>query len=164
MLEITPPRLYVNGFPKSGLHLSTQMVNCLFEPVSTENNWYGTNAWTLSRHSLDQAVDKFSEIKPRHFLKGHAGYMSELDELCDVLRVAMLLIYRDLRDVVVSQTYHILSENENLHHGGLAAPASRRGLRRDLRFGQRRETLFRDGADEIALRHVITRADLCFVR
>ena len=118
MLEITPPKLYVNGFPKSGLHLSTQMVNCLFEPVSTENNWYGTNAWTLSKYSLDKAVDKFSEIEPRHFLKGHTGYMSELDELCNVLRVAMLLIYRDLRDVVVSQTYHILSESVDLNHFG----------------------------------------------
>ena len=115
---LIPPKLYVNGFPKSGLHLATQMVACLFAPVDTENNWYGTNPWTLTKYHLEEAVDKFSEIQSGQYRKGHIGYQAEIDELLNVLNVAMVLVYRDLRDVVVSQTYHILDDTNKLKHPG----------------------------------------------
>ena len=114
MVDIQPPKLYVNGFPKSGLHLAIQMVSCLFEPVKPKSNWFGTNPWTIVRYDLDSVIDEFTAIKSQHYLKGHTGYMSEIDQLFEALRLAMLFVYRDLRDVVVSQTHHILSDDCSL--------------------------------------------------
>ena len=111
MVDIQPPKLYLNGFPKSGLHLAQQMVYRMFDPVNPEDNWYGTNPWTVLKFDLDKAIDKVSAITPGHYLKGHMGYMAELNELFNLLQVVMLFIYRDLRDVAVSQTYHIMNDD-----------------------------------------------------
>ena len=91
----------------------------LYEWADSENVWYATNAWTIARHSLDKAVDKMESIKPRHMLMGHTGYLPEIHQLFDALQIAMLMVYRDLRDVAVSQTYHILDDkNGTLNHPG----------------------------------------------
>ena len=111
MINLQPPKLYINGFPKSGLHLAQQMIYRMFDPVNPDDNWYGTNPWTVLKFDLDKAIDKISTITPGHYLKGHMGYMPELDELFTLLDVAMVFIYRDLRDVAVSQTYHIMTDD-----------------------------------------------------
>ena len=125
-MRIEPPPLYVNGFPKAGLHLAIRMAIPLYEWADKENIWYATNAWTTARHSLDKAVDKLESIKPGQMLMGHTGYLPELHQLFDVLRIAMLLVYRDLRDVAVSQTYHILDDK-----GGILSHAGRDDYSRD---------------------------------
>lgn len=110
MDNIIPPRLYVNGFPKSGLHLAMRMTLPLFQQAREETVWFGTNAWTTERHNLDNAVDYFEEIEPGELLMGHTGYMPELKDLFNTFHILMLLVYRDLRDVAISQTYHILDD------------------------------------------------------
>jgi hypothetical protein len=109
------PRLYVNGFPKAGLHLAELMVSTLFKPANPGHNWYGTNAWTAETLRLDKAV-VMAIVKPGHYLKGHSGWSAELNKMMVGLQVGMVFVYRDLRDVVVSQAYHILSKNPNLIH------------------------------------------------
>ena len=119
MVDIQPPKLYLNGLPKSGIHLAQQMVACLFKQVKPENNWFGTNPWTIERYELDKVIDEFTAIRSQHYLKGHTGYMTEIDRLFETLHLAMLFVYRDLRDVVVSQTYHILNDDKDkyIHMG-----------------------------------------------
>ena len=115
---ITPPKLYVNGFPKSGLHLAIRMTLPLFE-VANETIWFSTNPWTTGRGNIDKVVDKFSEIQSGTLLMGHTGYLRTLEKLFHGLQIYMMFVYRDLRDVAVSQTYHILDDqNGNLHHPG----------------------------------------------
>lgn len=115
--NIQPPRLYVNGFPKAGLHLAVRMALPLFSSgANGDTVWFGTNAWTVRRDNLDLAVDKLESIRDGQYLIGHSGYLPELEQLFDALRYVVLLVYRDLRDVVVSQTYHILSDNPDLNH------------------------------------------------
>lgn len=118
-VNLTPPKLYLNGFPKSGLHLATQMASALLEPVSRDDNWYGTNAWVTERYDLDVAAYAFGAIAPGKYLKGHMGYLPSLRDLLRGLGVGMVFLYRDLRDVVVSQAYHIQrADGENLFHRG----------------------------------------------
>ena len=120
MLDLVPPKLYVNGFPKSGTHLAVRMALPLFPIRAVEETaWFGTNAWTVHRNKLDEAVDKFEQIRPATYLMGHTGHMPELAQLFDALKIAMLFVYRDLRDVLVSQAYHVMDDMDGkLKHPG----------------------------------------------
>ena len=119
MLDLKPPKLYINGFPKSGLHLAERMTRPLFEPYNKDWVWYGTNPWTLEHLALEKCVDIFTAVNDGEYVKGHTGYMAEIDQLLDALQFIMVLVYRDLRDVVVSQAYHIMDDMDGaLNHPG----------------------------------------------
>ena len=109
------PRLYINGFPKAGLHLAELMVNTTWKPVNKKYNWYGTSAWHTEARNLETAP-KLAVIQNGQYLKGHANYNEYLCEMLIGLEIGMVFVYRDLRDVAVSQAYHILSKNEELLH------------------------------------------------
>ena len=104
-----PPKMYLCGFPKSGLHAADRMAMGLFEEVKPGNNWYGTNAWGIDKHYLKDAAHKLGGVKRGHFIKGHTGYLKSLEALLVGLGIGLVFIYRDLRDVVVSQVHHILN-------------------------------------------------------
>jgi len=113
-LKIELPRLYVDGFPKSGLHLAELMVASLYHP-NPRKVWFGTNAWTTEKNNMDKLA-ALATIDKGHYMKGHSGYDAEFDRMLTGLQIGMVFIYRDLRDVVVSQAYHILSSDEHLKH------------------------------------------------
>jgi len=108
------PPLYLNGFPKSGLHMADLMASALYAPFMTKN-WLGTNAWTNMKLNMNR-LSILSLLKPGQYIKGHSGHTEELERMLTGLGFCVVLIYRDLRDVVVSQAYHILSDDENLKH------------------------------------------------
>jgi hypothetical protein len=112
MLEL--PRLYVNGFPKSGLHLAELLVSALYTPAY-QKTWFGTNAWTVRKMNMER-LDVLATIHKGEYMKGHSGYSEEMERMLIGLQIGMVFIYRDLRDVVVSQAYHILSDDEDLKH------------------------------------------------
>jgi len=112
---IARPRMYISGFPKSGLHLAQNMVSVMFEQWSCGKlkGWFGTNAWTTERHYLEQIGMALASIENGQYAKGHTGYLTSIDLLLQALGIGLVFVYRDLRDVVVSQMYHILSEDDD---------------------------------------------------
>lgn len=112
------PKLYINGFPKSGLHLADRMALGMLAPLDDKKNWYGTNAWSMQRHNLEKAAVYFGALRPGQFIKGHSGYLKSLEALLVGMGVGIVCVYRDLRDVVVSQYYHVISDNIDLMHPG----------------------------------------------
>jgi len=112
---VQPPKLYLCGFPKAGLHLADRMAVAMLAPWNAERNWYGTNAWTTERHNLGNAALVLGSVKRGEYLKGHLGYLRSLERLMRILGIAVVFVYRDLRDVVVSQAYHILSDSDQLN-------------------------------------------------
>ena len=112
MLDL--PRLYVNGFPKSGLHLAELLVAGLYKPAY-QGTWFGTNAWAVRKINMDRLAI-LATIGKGEYMKGHSGYSKEFEEMLLGLQVGMVFIYRDLRDVAVSQAYHIQSDDNYLHH------------------------------------------------
>ena len=116
---------YLNGFPKSGLH----WVALMLEPVATlmpaSNGllslpWSGMfrgNSWTTERMPLERWAYIVGLLQPGHSLYAHCGYSEEVSEYLRLLGVAHIFIYRDPRDVVVSQAYHVLADDDdNFHH------------------------------------------------
>ena len=122
------PKLYLCGFPKSGIHLANRMCFGLYEQFDSSKNWIGTNAWTVKRANLELLAKNFIYLKPGQFLKGHIGHLDAIELMFMTLDIGVVFIYRDLRDVVVSQMFHVLSneigedgKTERFQHKGKAA-------------------------------------------
>ena len=116
------PRVYICGFPKSGLHLAELMGYAVAGPVEPKN-WLGSfdgNAWTTEWVNLDRYIERVKEHPPGTMLKGHSGYTPDIEKAFFENGTAVAFVYRDLRDVAVSQAYHVLSDKDSRVHPGKA--------------------------------------------
>ena len=114
------PRVYLNGFPKSGLHRVLLLARCYCEPAIDGRAWAGTfagNAWTTTWQPDEAIYSKLAQLKDGTFLRGHCGYRADIDDFLYRMGAGCVFVYRDLRDVLVSQAYHWRSaDRENLSH------------------------------------------------
>ena len=112
------PRAYLNGFPKSGLHLLEQMVGLMLgrSDVGTGGSqWIGTykwHSWTMIWQDVGRMLWRLSCQERGTYLMGHAGYHDDIRRMLDYGNILHILIYRDLRDVAVSQAHHIFDEDQ----------------------------------------------------
>ena len=124
--QIFNTKWIANGFPKSGTHLLTMLINPLAPlegPTSAgyfDQPWAGTfkdNSWTNERQKLERTTFHIGRIGNGHMIKAHLGYDPELARFIYLTGAIHVMIYRDLRDVAVSQAHHILNcDNERLAH------------------------------------------------
>lgn len=116
------PRIYLNGFPKSGLHMALLMARAMVKEPATGYPWAGTfayNAWSTEWTPLTKCMVTLRQLRDDTFLKGHAGYHPVLEQYLFWHGVQMAFIYRDLRDVLISQSYHVIAESdEKFFHPG----------------------------------------------
>lgn len=112
-------KFYMNGFPKSGLHFATLMMQPIVRPLPADGfwdkPWAGTfrhNSWSDEWAPLEQILFKVGRIQAGYYLKAHCGYREEIERFTYYSGIAHVFIYRDLRDVVVSQAHHIQHEDD----------------------------------------------------
>ncbi len=121
-VEVEAPRLYLNGFPKSGLHLADLMAKCIARPLLETKNWLGNikqSAWGSEMMTVERVEKILDKIPAGAYIKGHMAYDDAIKQALLDRHFSVILIYRDLRDVVVSQAHHILNENdERFKHPG----------------------------------------------
>lgn len=112
------PRLYLNGFPKAGIHLLCQMVEPLLTATTIGTNgtaWCGTfayHSWTNERLPLRPILWRMSCLPRGEFMMGHCGYHQDIDRLFYFANIGHIFLYRDPRAVAVSQAHHILDEDK----------------------------------------------------
>jgi hypothetical protein len=94
------------------------MVRPIAMPMNYDPAWhtpwagmYQGNSWTTKMQRPEQITLKLSRIKPGTFLKGHLGYWEPANTLLYWSGITKYFMYRDFRDVAVSQAYHIMSDN-----------------------------------------------------
>ena len=114
--EPTPlqPRIYINSFPKSGTHLAN-LITTHIAHRQEPHHWIGTfsgNSWTNTWLPLQIVIDVINNQPACTWMQGHAGHNLEIEQALNDMGTAVIFVYRDLRDVAVSLTYHIESENE----------------------------------------------------
>lgn len=116
------PRIYVNGFPKSGLHLLELLVGALLNPskVGTHGTpdlgTYAYHSWTNELIDPRKYLWRLTCLERGNYLKGHSGHLQEIEAVMFWANIGHIFVYRDLRDVAVSQTHHILSDDSRLAH------------------------------------------------
>lgn len=115
------PKIIVNGFPKSGTHLAIRIAAHLAQRQEPKH-WIGT----FAGHSWAREWIPWPAVKPimdgqpeGTWMIGHMGYDQSIVDALNENKQSMLFVYRDLRDVAVSQTYHIENaDGINSHHPG----------------------------------------------
>lgn len=111
------PRLYVSAMPKSGLHMATQMVEAVIAKmpptVYGTHHWAGTfkhNGFGGEIEDVDQLLYLLSLLRPGCFYQGHCAFVPSIQTFLRMASIPHVFVYRDLRDVAVSQAFHILDE------------------------------------------------------
>lgn len=110
-------KFYLNGFPKAGLHLLTGLMRPLAKPMYGDlfhAPWVSShqgNSWKSDLHPHSQVCFGIGRTAEGHYTNGHLGYDIIYDLFMDRLGIIHIFIYRDPRDVAVSQA-HVL------WHGG----------------------------------------------
>lgn len=109
--EVLMPRIYINSFPKSGTHLA-YLISAHLAQQQEPKHWLGSfagHSWTTEWTDSEKILNVIKGQPAGTWYQGHLGYKKEFEKAFDEMNVCMLFIYRDLRDVAVSQTYHIES-------------------------------------------------------
>jgi len=105
------PRVFVCSFPKSGTHLVEQMIQPFVYRMPAEKPWAGTfldHSWTVQWSNIRNTLRRIGWIDYGTYGKGHLGYNEILEAHLYGMGVALLFVYRDPRDVVVSLAHHIM--------------------------------------------------------
>jgi hypothetical protein len=109
------PKLYVNGFPKSGTHLLDSMAMCLLTQADSERNWMGNmdnDGFGTDFIYLDTFPKMLEEMPDRRYVKGHLGWEQNIVNKFIDNRWCKVFIFRDFRDVAVSMAYHAQRDKE----------------------------------------------------
>ena len=122
------PKLFLNGFPKSGLHLLWTWALPFVAGRARDVPWAGTfqgHSWTTKWANDTVFYALLDQIAPGSYLKGHCGYREDIEREMYNRDLVHVFIYRDPRDVAVSAAHHILRANKRegamgvtLHHPG----------------------------------------------
>lgn len=122
-LQELKPKWLVSGFPKAGLHMLEQAVLAIAQPMPSHpmhvTHWWGTNAWgawTNQFLSLERILCVFSRLREGHFYKGHVAWEENIERFLYYSGAAHVFMYRDLRDVAISQTHHVLADQDRWTH------------------------------------------------
>jgi sulfotransferase 6B1 len=109
--EVCPPVL-ANSFPKSGTHLLDQIIGAL-----PDRRNYGaflssmTSSFRFTRRTPAESRRFLESTAPGEIVRAHLFYDSEVCEAVVDRRFVHYFIYRDLRDVVLSEAHYYRSIN-----------------------------------------------------
>lgn len=123
LFEINPlqPKIFINTFPKSGTHLANLICQHLAHRQEPQH-WLGTfagHSWTTEWKDLDPILTVIKGQPAGTWYQGHMGHHDLLEDAFYRNDVAVFFVYRDLRDVAVSLTYHIeFADGETKYHPG----------------------------------------------
>ena len=112
------PKLYLNGFPKSGTHLLESMAINIIEQADVENNWMGNLdkcGIGVNLVNMDKYPLLLENMPMRRYIKGHTAWHPTLVAGFLENHWCKVFIYRDFRDVAVSTAYHAQNDSDDIH-------------------------------------------------
>jgi len=105
----------VNSFPKSGTHLLVQIVESF--PILTNYGFFIASSPSRPHKVRSESTQKklISKIISGELVRGHLFFKKNYAQLLSDKEVIHFFIYRDLRDVIVSETLYLTYMNK-WHH------------------------------------------------
>lgn len=119
-LSAYKPRVYLNGFPKAGLHFLEKMVGVLVSPSTVGtggSQWLGTykwHSWSMIWQDLRRYLWRVSCLERGCYLMGHSAYHEDIERMFCYGNIGHIFVYRDFRDIAVSQAHHIMDEGQDI--------------------------------------------------
>jgi len=109
------PKVYISALPKSGLHALWLAILPTVRGTPHGGPWGGTfggNGWLLDWLPKAKILKGLDGLIPGLYLKAHAGWAPWLAEAMQERGICHIFLYRDLRDVAISQAHHCLSPDD----------------------------------------------------
>lgn len=109
---VAQPPVLANSFPKSGTHLLDQIVEVFPDRVN-----YGsflasmTSSFRFRERSLESTVAFIHSFVPGEVVRGHLFHSPESAAALRERRTVHYFIYRDPRDVIVSEAHYLRTMN-----------------------------------------------------
>ena len=105
------PVYLANSFPKSGTHLLLQILSAFPNAHQYKMMLASTPSLTLRQRSDENVIGHVRNFVPGEVLGAHLFHNAKFISSMDRRNVAHYFIYRDLRDVVVSEMHYLKSMN-----------------------------------------------------
>lgn len=142
------PKLYINAMPKSGLH--ALWLACLPTVRGTPHGgpWaggFGGNGWGLDWRPKEKIMLALDGLMPGLYYQGHTGHAEWLEQAMAERGICKIFLYRDPRDIAVSQAFHFLSPDDPEADRKLFHPG--KGLFRELNEREGFEAVIRAGIE-----------------
>lgn len=101
----------INSFPKSGTHLLSQIFEN--QDAVRDFGYFLNNAssWRFKERSVNEVNNMVYGIKKGELVRGHLWYSNTISSILEEKNVKTFFIYRDLRDVIVSEAYYLSRMN-----------------------------------------------------
>ena len=74
---------------------------------------FSHNSWSTNWQPVEPVMASLRLLRDGTWLKGHMGYEPIYEQYLYWHGVSMAFIYRDFRDVLVSQSYHVIDEDDD---------------------------------------------------
>lgn len=103
-------KILANSFPKSGTHLLTQALNPL-RTIDYGNFLASTPSFSMRENSNKIMQKKITNLIPGELVPGHLFHSPEIEDELNSSNVIHLFIYRDPRDVVISESHYLAHMN-----------------------------------------------------
>jgi hypothetical protein len=110
--EHNPP-VIINSFPKSGTHLLLQIAQA-FPGVHDWGNFAASLGSSFFYHKVNESTlcGKLRRLAPGELCGGHIFYSEQMRKTTEQTNAVHLFIYRDPRDVAVSEAYYLTNMNK----------------------------------------------------
>jgi len=105
------PPVIVNSFPKSGTHLLSQVVEAIPGVTDFSTFWASTPSVTLRERSLVNTLRMIERVAPGEMIRGHLFHHPACGEAIAGRNSVHFFLYRDLRDVAVSEAKYLTYMN-----------------------------------------------------
>lgn len=105
------PPVLCNSFPKSGTHLLVQIIQALPEIRDWGSFLASTPSITFREISQEKMCKRIQRIVPRELVSGHLFFSKKMDNSLASKKTVHYFIYRDLRDVVISEAFYLHKMN-----------------------------------------------------
>jgi len=109
------PKLYLNGFPKSGTHLSDSMAVNIMTQANPEDNWMGNldnSGFGVGLIHVDSFQKMLEEVPMHRYVKGHLAWDKNIAQSFIDNHWCKVFIFRDFRDVAASMAHHARNDKE----------------------------------------------------
>lgn len=108
--KVNPPVL-CNSFPKSGTHLLQQILEALPGVMDRHGFWASTPSFAFRERSADETLKMIGRVVPGELVCSHLHFDERVAQSLAGHNVVHYFIYRDLRDVAISEAHYLANMN-----------------------------------------------------
>lgn len=109
---LSQPPVLVNSFPKSGTHLLHQIISSIPQLIDYGNFIASMPSFTFKEVSANKINQRLGQILPNEIVASHIHFNEQYSSMLQEKNIFKLFIYRDLRDVTISEAHYLSTMNK----------------------------------------------------